>query len=40
MLKFTLAQINPTIGDIEGNIALMRDAAAYRSQMRQLERFE
>jgi NAD+ synthase (glutamine-hydrolysing) len=27
MLKLTLAQINPTIGDIEGNIALMRDTA-------------
>jgi NAD+ synthetase len=27
MLKLTLAQINPTIGDIDGNIALMRDAA-------------
>ena len=25
-LKLTLAQINPTIGDIDGNIALMRDA--------------
>jgi NAD+ synthetase len=25
-LRFTLAQINPTIGDIDGNIALMRDA--------------
>ncbi|HEX5161984.1 MAG TPA: NAD+ synthase [Steroidobacteraceae bacterium] len=27
MLKLTLAQINPTIGDIDGNIALMRAAA-------------
>src|SRR4051794_24524538 len=27
MLKLSLAQINPTIGDIDGNIALMRDAA-------------
>ena len=27
MLRLTLAQINPTIGDIDGNIALMRDAA-------------
>ena len=27
MLKLTLAQINPTIGDVDGNIALMRDAA-------------
>src|SRR6478735_3367231 len=27
MLKLTLAQINPTIGDIDGNIALMRKAA-------------
>ena len=27
MLKLTLAQINPTIGDIDGNIALMREAA-------------
>lgn len=27
MLKFTLAQINPTIGDIAGNIELMREAA-------------
>ena len=26
-LKFTLAQINPTIGDIDGNIALMAEAA-------------
>ncbi|HEU5137282.1 MAG TPA: NAD+ synthase [Steroidobacteraceae bacterium] len=26
-LKLTLAQINPTIGDLDGNIALMRDAA-------------
>ena len=24
----TLAQINPTVGDIDGNIALMRQAAA------------
>jgi len=28
MLRITLAQINPTIGDIAGNIALMRAAAA------------
>ncbi|HKE94258.1 MAG TPA: NAD+ synthase [Povalibacter sp.] len=28
MLKLTLAQINPTIGDIDGNLALMRQAAA------------
>ena len=28
MLKLSLAQLNPTIGDIEGNIALMRDAAS------------
>ena len=27
MLKIALAQINPTIGDIEGNLALIRDAA-------------
>ncbi len=27
MLKLTLAQINPTIGDIEGNLALMKRAA-------------
>jgi len=27
MLRLTLAQINPTIGDIDGNISLMRDAA-------------
>src|SRR6185436_20940332 len=27
MLKFTVAQINPTIGDIDGNVALMCDAA-------------
>jgi NAD+ synthetase len=27
MFKFTLAQINPTIGDIEGNLALMKQAA-------------
>ncbi|MFL6549666.1 MAG: NAD+ synthase [Povalibacter sp.] len=27
MFKFTLAQINPTIGDIEGNLALMKRAA-------------
>lgn len=27
MLRITLAQINPTIGDITGNIALMREAA-------------
>jgi NAD+ synthase (glutamine-hydrolysing) len=27
MFKFTLAQINPTIGDIEGNLALMKKAA-------------
>lgn len=27
MLKITLAQINPTIGDINGNIALMLDSA-------------
>jgi NAD+ synthetase len=31
MLKITLAQINPTIGDIDGNIALMR-AAAQQAQ--------
>jgi NAD+ synthetase len=31
MLKLTLAQINPTIGDIDGNIALMR-AAAQQAQ--------
>ena len=32
VLKLTLAQISPTIGDIEGNVALMRDTArdAYR----------
>jgi NAD+ synthase (glutamine-hydrolysing) len=28
MLKIALAQLNPTIGDIEGNLALMREAAA------------
>ena len=28
MLKVTLGQINPTIGDIDGNIELM-DRAAY-----------
>src|SRR5262245_5253673 len=27
MLRFTLAQMNPTIGDIDGNVALMRAAA-------------
>jgi NAD+ synthetase len=27
LLKFSLAQINPTIGDIDGNIVLMREAA-------------
>ena len=27
MFKFTLAQINPTIGDIEGNLALMKQVA-------------
>lgn len=27
MFKVTLAQINPTIGDIQGNVALMKDAA-------------
>src|SRR5262252_9584169 len=27
MLRISLAQLNPTIGDIEGNIALMRAAA-------------
>src|SRR5690349_8643104 len=27
MFKFTLAQINPTIGDIQGNLALMKQAA-------------
>jgi NAD+ synthase (glutamine-hydrolysing) len=27
MLKIALAQINPTIGDIEGNVALMRNGA-------------
>ncbi len=27
MLRFTLAQINPTVGDIEGNLELMRAAA-------------
>ena len=26
--KFSIAQINPTIGDIDGNIELMRSAAA------------
>jgi len=31
MLKFTIAQINPTIGDIDGNIALLR-AAAQQAQ--------
>ncbi len=29
MIKLTLAQINPTIGDITGNIRLMRDAALH-----------
>ena len=28
MLKIAIAQLNPTIGDIEGNLALMREAAA------------
>jgi predicted amidohydrolase len=27
VLKLTLAQLNPTIGDIEGNVVLKRDAA-------------
>jgi NAD+ synthase (glutamine-hydrolysing) len=32
--RITLAQLNPTIGDFAGNIALMRDAAAtaFRDQ--------
>src|SRR5690349_2121843 len=36
VLKLTLAQINPTIGDIDGNVALMRDTArdAYRQGAR------
>lgn len=36
MLRLTLAQINPTIGDIEGNLALMREAArgAYQQGAR------
>src|SRR5262245_66247333 len=32
MLKLTLAQINPTIGDIAGNIALMCDTARAAQQ--------
>ena len=36
MLKLTLAQINPTIGDVGGNVALMREAAraAYQQGAR------
>src|SRR5262245_2885326 len=36
MLRLTLAQINPTIGDIEGNVALMRETAraAYQQGAR------
>jgi NAD+ synthetase len=32
MFKLSLAQINPTIGDIEGNIALMHEAAQRASR--------
>lgn len=32
MLRFTIAQINPTIGDVDGNIELMRSAAAQAAQ--------
>ena len=28
MLKISIAQLNPTIGDIEGNAARMREALA------------
>lgn len=35
-LRITLAQLNPTIGDIDGNIALMRDAAT-RAQSEQAQ---
>lgn len=31
-LRLTLAQINPTVGDISGNIALMQNAAAQAQQ--------
>jgi NAD+ synthase (glutamine-hydrolysing) len=32
MFRFTIAQINPTIGDIDGNIELMREAASDARQ--------
>ena len=31
-LKISLAQINPTIGDIQGNVALMQNAAQKAQQ--------